>query len=306
MGVAISAGIAGGLAGVASVAHASCRGELQFVVYESACVTKSGGIDEFVSVFEIFSKRQKKLRGDVPDVYTYDKIPEPLKVQIIHIWRGTLGDEVDYQNEYLGTKGAYEFIVETLCREYGLFVLPGRKDYAGRIYLLELANFLLQEQDPNKALDAIELSFGCIDRGTMAWAYLHRSDASERADDAISELNARFREHGVGYQFDGKIIRIALTISPLRGAKKKNCKTNPILAANLFICNNATANREAKQTQFPGFSSPSARSTPCCPRNWRSWHKSPTPCSFHAATWQSKALPYRSPGWPCPAPSNCP
>jgi hypothetical protein len=33
-----------------------------------------------MSILDIFSKRQKKLRGDVPDVYTYDSIPEPLKV----------------------------------------------------------------------------------------------------------------------------------------------------------------------------------------------------------------------------------
>ena len=45
---------------------------------------------ESVGVFDIFSKRQKKLRGEVPDVYTYDSIPEPLRVQIIHIWNGTL------------------------------------------------------------------------------------------------------------------------------------------------------------------------------------------------------------------------
>jgi len=167
-----------------------------------------GGLDVFVSVFEIFSKRQKKVRGDVPDVYTYDKIPDPLKVQIIHIWRDTIGNEGDYRNEYVSTQAAYRFIVETLCREYGLFVLPGRKDYAVRIYLLELANFLLQEQDPEKALDAIELSFVCIDRMTRVLGYLRRSDASELADAAILELNARFREHGIGYQFDGKIIRI--------------------------------------------------------------------------------------------------
>ena len=36
----------------------------------------------------------------------------------------------------------------------------------------------------------------------------HRSDASELADAAIGELNERFREHGVGYQFDREIVRV--------------------------------------------------------------------------------------------------
>jgi hypothetical protein len=110
-----------------------------------------------MGIFDIFSKRQRALRGEVPDVYTYDSIPTALKVQVIHIWRDTLGDEGSYKDRYLGVQNAYRFIVETLCREYGLFVLPGEKEYGYRHYLEELANFLLQEQNPEKALDAIEL-----------------------------------------------------------------------------------------------------------------------------------------------------
>lgn len=160
--------------------------------------------------FDIFSKRQKKLRGDVPDVYTYDAIPHPLKVQIIHIWRDALGNESEYYDSYRGTGRAYKFIVDTLCREYGLFVLPAnQKNFGDRNYISELANFLLQEDDVEKVIDAIELSFRCIDRVTREYGYLNKRNASEAADEAISELNARFAEHGVGFQFvDGEIIRI--------------------------------------------------------------------------------------------------
>ena len=48
-------------------------------------------------ILDIFSKRQKKLRGDVPDVYTYDALPQPLKVQIVHIMLGSLGDAQEYR-----------------------------------------------------------------------------------------------------------------------------------------------------------------------------------------------------------------
>jgi hypothetical protein len=163
-----------------------------------------------MSVFDIFSKRQKKLRGDVPDVYSYDEIPQPLKVQIIHIWWDTLGDLTEYHDEYGGrmVRDAYRNIVEALCREYGLFSLPGSDTYNARNYLAEHSNFLLKEQDPEKALDAIELSFTVIDRMTRHLGYLNRHNPSELADDAIKELNFRFREHGVGYQFDGEIIRV--------------------------------------------------------------------------------------------------
>jgi hypothetical protein len=86
----------------------------------------------------------------------------------------------------------------------------GKKEHyrGGRFYLAELANFLLQEQDPEKALDAVELSFKCIDRLTRTWEYLNKRDHDATADNAIAELNARFREHGVGYEFDGEIIRV--------------------------------------------------------------------------------------------------
>ena len=163
---------------------------------------------EFVGVFDIFSKRQKKLRGEVPDVYTYDSIPDPLKVQIIHIWNDTLGSQRDYEDPHAGTREAYQSVVETLCREYGVFDLLGKEMYP-RNYLSELGAFLLVEQDPEKALDAIELSFRVINGYARTWNYHQRSDASERADDAIAELNARFQEHGIGYGFEGgEIIRI--------------------------------------------------------------------------------------------------
>jgi hypothetical protein len=161
-----------------------------------------------MSVFEIFSKRRRELRGELPDVYTYDEIPQRLRVQIIHIWHDTIGTDRDYFNDYSGTRGVCEAIVEILCREYGVFTLidpRGRE----RNYLSELRDFLLQEGDPERVLDAIELSFKFIDTVTREWDYLKRSNSSEQADDAVQELNARFRENGVGYQFDGgKIIRV--------------------------------------------------------------------------------------------------
>jgi hypothetical protein len=66
----------------------------------------------------------------------------------------------------------------------------------------------LKERDVEKVLDVIELSFKAINRLTRDYQYLRRGDASERADAAIKELNTRFREHGVGYEFDDEIIRV--------------------------------------------------------------------------------------------------
>ena len=158
-------------------------------------------------IFDIFSKRQKLLRGDVPDVYVYDDLPQSLRTQIVHIWWDTLGNEDRYFEGQV--QEIYPIIVKTLCREYGIFNLPGAKDYGGRDYINELVNFFLHEQDVEHTLDAVEISFRVINRFTRSWEYLHRQNASELADDAIEELNGRFKEHGVGYQFvNNEIIRI--------------------------------------------------------------------------------------------------
>jgi hypothetical protein len=159
-----------------------------------------------MAIFDIFSKRQKKLRGEPTDVYQYAKIPKPLRVQIVHIWRDTIGGTQDY-DQGSGVKGTYKFIVDTLRREYGVFSLGADHPYFK--YMSELENFLLGEQDTEKVIDAIELSFRVIDRVTRKSSYLGRYDSSERADEAIAELNTRFKEHGIGFQYvAGNVIRV--------------------------------------------------------------------------------------------------
>lgn len=160
-----------------------------------------------MTIIDLFSKRQKKLRGDLPDVYIYDNFPRELKTQIVHIWLDSLGrEDQSYQGQCLE---AYSSIVNTLCREYGLFKLPGAKNYGERNYVEELANFFLNETSIELVLDVVELTFAVINKFTRSRNYLGRFNAGVIADAAIEELNGRFKEHGVGYQFiDDEIIRI--------------------------------------------------------------------------------------------------
>ncbi len=154
-------------------------------------------------IFDIYSKRQKKLRGEMPDVYVYDDLPNPLRVQIVQIWSDTIAGQDPYLRDQ--ARNAYISIVNTLHREYGVFQLHRENENA----VMELVNFFLNEENVEKALDVVELSFQVIDSRTRSYNYLERYDASERADDAIEELNNRFKEHGVGYQFtNGQIVRI--------------------------------------------------------------------------------------------------
>ena len=157
-------------------------------------------------IFDLFSKRQKKLRGETPDVYVYDELPNPLRVQIVHIWENIFRDQGRPRIIRVSSteiREAYEFIVNILYREYGVFSLTEtRQHYRNKNYVEELVKFFLQEEDIEKALDPVELSFRIM-------AHVAVPNAAEAADNAIGELNARFKEHGVGYQFtNGEIIRV--------------------------------------------------------------------------------------------------
>ena len=137
-------------------------------------------------VYDLFSKRQKRLKGNVPDVYVYDDIPDSLRVQIVHIWSEAIGDEI----------GAYITIAGILRKEYGRFQLS-ETGYPSSDYK-ELVGLVLNKEDVERVLDAVELSF----------RYIHNSK-TQIADDAIAELNVRFKEHGVGFQFlGGQIVRV--------------------------------------------------------------------------------------------------
>lgn len=166
-----------------------------------------------MGIVDLFSKRQRRLRGEVPDVYVYDEIPQPLRVQIVHILRETLGSEEEYKvhpygnYEYPKVRQAYNIINKILCREYGVFSLV---EYPSRECVIDdIFTFFLNEKDCEKALDVIELSFRLIDRVARERDYKGVNNAAEKADDAINELNKRFKEHGIGFEFkNGDIIRI--------------------------------------------------------------------------------------------------
>src|SRR5258708_40102888 len=68
-----------------------------------------------MATFPLYSKRQKQLRGEVPDVYVYDTFPNPFRVQVVHIWQDTLGNLDQYHDLYCQVSSTYEFIVQTLC-----------------------------------------------------------------------------------------------------------------------------------------------------------------------------------------------
>jgi hypothetical protein len=160
-----------------------------------------------MAVLELFSTRQKRARGEVPDVYSYDLLPNPFRVQVVHIWREGFGRST--QEGYGVTcpvLNAFREITEILCKELGVFSLSDRtRDDA----FTAVANYFLQCDDIERSLDVIELTFNYLKVMTHGTSFGYTSKTTP--DAAIQELNERFKQHGVGYCFEPdlhKIVRI--------------------------------------------------------------------------------------------------
>ena len=150
-----------------------------------------------MAILDLFSKRAREVgRAGAPDVFQYDEIPTALRVQCIHVWRDANGNP---SSSYYKIMDCYAIVHDGLAREYGLFALGKSGDRQ-----LNLEKFFLDAQH-EQALDVIELMFRSVDHVARQYP----STVTRRridADDAIRELNARFLEHKVGYQYEGGVL----------------------------------------------------------------------------------------------------
>ncbi|MCA8124724.1 hypothetical protein LGN07_39055 [Burkholderia cepacia] len=159
-------------------------------------------------VYDLYSKRKRRAQKDVLDVYQYDGLPDALRVQLVHIFDDALGSLEEYYDGYKKVQGTYKLIVDILCREHGWFSLPGANRESDAHYL-QLKAFLLRHQDIDQLLDAVEVSCRAIDRLTRKPGYRGEQNYDQLADEALEEVNLRFRECGVGYALENaEIIRV--------------------------------------------------------------------------------------------------
>jgi hypothetical protein len=166
---------------------------------------ESISIPDSLAIYNLYSKREKELLEKPSDILVYDVLPLTLRTQIIHILKDAFG-EVLWNHPDVIDQG-YKFIQSTLCREYGVFKLnDSRESY------WEVTNFILTEKDISKVLDAVELSFKYIEVKVNEREYASHVKNRIEPENAIEELNDRFKEHGVGYQYESNnIIKVDST-----------------------------------------------------------------------------------------------
>jgi len=162
-----------------------------------------------MAIFDLFSKRKRALSKTTPDVYQYDVIPTPLRIQLIHIWHDSIGNpHVNFDDQ---TWTFYHQIANTLRREWGVLTLT-KENYQPsdvRQSYPDVINRFGMEEDVDLVLDIVELCCLTIDHAVRGRNWIRGEDANDIADLAIAEVNERFREHAIGYEYsDGQLIRV--------------------------------------------------------------------------------------------------
>jgi hypothetical protein len=156
-----------------------------------------------LNMFESFSKRTRREQGKGPDTYVYDELPEPLRVQIVHICNevvaqfGAVMVGRDYNVFYSGVQQA-------LCAEFGRLRLTNRAAPP----VDDIWNFFLDQKEVEQCLDIIEIVFDCMVQYVRATSHVNFDGMALIQQGAVL-LNARFQEHAIGYEFrECRFIRI--------------------------------------------------------------------------------------------------
>jgi hypothetical protein len=159
-----------------------------------------------MAVWDLFSKREKaRQNAGKEDVFRYDVLPRELRIQIMHIWKDALGNFDHFSRVGHDYFWWWQVIHKAFLREKSKFHLHDPK----LLPYYDIYNYFLDCSDID-ALDLVEVTFRMVN---LAVGDLEQYERDQlhliHPDQAIDELNQRFREHGIGYEFTGnELIRI--------------------------------------------------------------------------------------------------
>lgn len=164
-----------------------------------------------MSRFRLWSKRQRQ-QEENPDVYQYDVLPETFRRQVIHILDDTLGTYRPGRYSSLSVPSAnlrWNALFSRYTHEKGVFHLGDDPSLNPYLQCLQYIQFAPTKE----VLDFIDCAFQYIDKDLRQDSeyIIHvpgRGYSHQRLDPAIEELNQRFEEHHIGYQFhNGQLMK---------------------------------------------------------------------------------------------------
>src|SRR5450830_947863 len=151
----------------------------------------------------LYSERQAEVRKAGIDVFQYDHIPTELRVQLCYVWKKIIGNE-HKASDNTAVADVYKYLVNTIAEGQSLERLANTPGYVRRDFCAEFYAGFMQEQNAERVLDYIECTTHVIDTYVrmQKWSPGHSIDA------AMSLINDRMRQHGVGYKYvSGTIVR---------------------------------------------------------------------------------------------------
>lgn len=161
-------------------------------------------------IFDIYSRRKRRAAQTEPDVYQFDAIPSALRVQVRRIFEKSLGrfyiPGAYDMSPPANTNQLWRDIRDTVAYEQGRLSLANEENP-----FRDCIASIHGEQNVDFWLDLVEygiLSADIVIRGMPPYAR-QNAGVEQDPDDAIKDLNFRFREAAFGYQYEsGRIMRV--------------------------------------------------------------------------------------------------
>lgn len=175
---------------------------------------------------KLYFKRQKVKFDEHSEAYQYTDFPMKFRVQVSHIltdvfYDTQMLDVLGFRANHTDFNGSFSLIMKStnsemskICkafsREKGRLSLKGDTNkVTQRESYMAILEFIFSEYDTDDFLTILELIFEVIEKKTCETSFGERKNAKEISKEAIDELNQRFREHSIGYQYEkGQIIRL--------------------------------------------------------------------------------------------------
>lgn len=155
-------------------------------------------------MYKLYSQRKKEAEQGISDVYIYDKFCREFRNQYMHIIKDVFGIYPDVKNIYM-SNGKYidmwAFSCKAFAREKGLKYL--QTSYSGATNTYEAYGHYVDISDDSDFLDLLDFTFTEIISNKSIFGHGY----SEVVNLAIKELNFRFKQHSLGYEFiNGELI----------------------------------------------------------------------------------------------------
>lgn len=153
-------------------------------------------------MYNLLSRRIKEQNQETPDVYIYDTFPQEFRNQVFFI----LDDILDY---FDSSESMFGWLRNTFIREKGWKFLY----QTANTWKAETEEFF-ERANSEDFLDYVDMAFNLVVNSIQTDPPIDllvrfEGNCNDVINEFISELNQRFKQHNLGYEFvDGEIIRI--------------------------------------------------------------------------------------------------